>query len=493
MTSFKVKYSELNTSNLNNLAASLTVALSANGSTGPVINNLNVGALNLNTGNITLNSGYVIESAVDSLTATGSSQATALQLNREINRISNASNTGSPFSGVLLPASVAGLTVILVNSSSNSIQVYGNGNDTINDIVGATGVTQISNSEVEYACPLAGKWYTDGIGVGYAGSLVTDSFADGLTANAGGGQANATSITTTISRITNVANIGDSIKLPPAVPGLDLIVMNHGAKSIQVFGSGNDTVDDVSSTFGVPQMIGSVTIYACVTAGKWYSNGIGTGFAAGLPTISFTDNLTAHAGGGFASGTVLTSAMNRITSVANNGDSVLLPPTAPGLSITVVNATTGSIQVFGTGTDSINGNTFATGVSQLGNSVMVYESVGTGAWYVEGIGAGFAGSFPTVSYATITGVGGANSWATSTPITTVMVRVLGTGGVGLPGGVPTPPGLQITVVNANTGSVQVFPQSGDTIDGLGSRTITGAKTANFYSLQSGIWHALISS
>ena len=101
-------------------------------------------------------------------------------------------------------------------------------------------------------------------------------------------------------------------------------------------------------------MIGSVTIYACTIAGKWYSNGIGTGFAGGFPTVSFTDAMTALAGGAQA-GTAITTVINRVTTVVTAGDSVQLPVSSPGLQLTVINAAAAnSLNVFGQTGDTID-------------------------------------------------------------------------------------------------------------------------------------------
>src|SRR5258706_8332559 len=128
--------------------------------------------------------------------------------------------------------------------------------------------------------------------------FIYESFADGVVAFAGGGQAGATPITTEIARITVVANTGDSILLPLAAPGLTLMVVNHGGKPMQTFGTGGDTIDDQAAATGVSQMVNSVVIYVCTMPGKWYANGLGTGFAGSFETMSYTDGLTAHAGGG---------------------------------------------------------------------------------------------------------------------------------------------------------------------------------------------------
>ena len=127
--------------------------------------------------------------------------------------------------------------------------------------------------------------------------LLTESFTDNITAFAGGGQAGATAIASEIARVTTVATAGDSVKLPAAAPGLTIMVIHHGAKPMQVCGAGTDQIDDQAAATGVSQMVNSVCIYVCTTTGKWYANGLGTGFAGSFETQSYADGLTAHAGG----------------------------------------------------------------------------------------------------------------------------------------------------------------------------------------------------
>ena len=215
------------------------------------------------------------------------------------------------------------------------------------------------------------------------GSLPCESAADSLTAFATGGQAGALALTAQMNRVTTVATAGDSVKLPPATPGLDIFVINHGANSMQVFGAGTDTIDDVATATGVPQMVNSLVLYTCTVATKWYSEGLATGFGGpGLQTMSFTAGLTAFATGGQASAVLLPSMINRVATVATQGDSVKLPPSAVGLAIMVINRGANAMQVFGSGTDTINGIATATGISQGINTTAVFVCSVAGNWEV---------------------------------------------------------------------------------------------------------------
>ena len=151
---------------------------------------------------------------------------------------------------------------------------------------------------------------------------------DAVTAHAGGGQALATQLTGQTCRVTTVASIGDSVRLPPSQAGLEMLVINHGGNSMQVYGAGTDTIDDVATATGVNQMNGSMTIYSCATAGQWYSEGLGTGYVGSMQTISFTDGMSANAAGNQASATPILTSIARFTTGAGPGYSSLLPAAA---------------------------------------------------------------------------------------------------------------------------------------------------------------------
>src|SRR5258708_20999631 len=64
--------------------------------------------------------------------------------------------------------------------------------------------------------------------------FLIESSIDNITAFAGGGQAGAILLGGEVNRITTVASIGDSVKLPPSIAGLSLIVINPRGKRAQV-------------------------------------------------------------------------------------------------------------------------------------------------------------------------------------------------------------------------------------------------------------------
>jgi hypothetical protein len=88
------------------------------------------------------------------------------------------------------------------------------------------------------------------------------------------------------------------------------------------------------------------------TGGGALALGPGEGLFGLTPS---TNAITAFAGGGQASGVLLTSYINRVTIVATAADSVKLPIAQPGMQITVINAAAAnSLNVFPGLGDAIN-------------------------------------------------------------------------------------------------------------------------------------------
>src|SRR5258706_12321095 len=74
---------------------------------------------------------FFSESFQDNITAfAAGGQANATPLTRQNNRITTAVN---PNASVALPPALPGLEVFLIHHTANSVQVFGNGSDQVND------------------------------------------------------------------------------------------------------------------------------------------------------------------------------------------------------------------------------------------------------------------------------------------------------------------------------------------------------------------------
>ena len=214
------------------------------------------------------------------------------------------------------------------------------------------------------------------------GGFLYESAADNVVAGAGGGRVNAVALTSEMTRVSVVATTGDSVSLPRSVAGLTVILENASAKALQVYGDTVATINNQPFLTGVSQMGGSVVIYTCYAFGAWYANGLGTGYSGSLETMSSVNGITAFAGGGQASAAPLTAMMNRITTIATAGDSVILPVSTAGLQILTINATAvNALAVFPSGTDAINALAASTAFSLPASKTATFYCVNAGQWH----------------------------------------------------------------------------------------------------------------
>jgi len=92
-----------------------------------------------------------------------------------------------------------------------------------------------------------------------------------MTAYAGGGQASATAITTAFTRVTTVATIGDSVKLPSATVGKSVFVRNGTANSMDVFPQTGQSINALSANTALAVAANTSAMFFCTTAGVWDS------------------------------------------------------------------------------------------------------------------------------------------------------------------------------------------------------------------------------
>lgn len=101
--------------------------------------------------------------------------------------------------------------------------------------------------------------------------VVNPQVENAITAFATGGQASATQLTKTISRITVCATIADSVKLPAAKAGDVRFLVNSGAASANVFPATGETINALSANTALALAAGSKAAYFCPVDGAWFS------------------------------------------------------------------------------------------------------------------------------------------------------------------------------------------------------------------------------
>lgn len=106
--------------------------------------------------------------------------------------------------------------------------------------------------------------------------------------------------------------------------------------------------------------------------------------------ITPTTGLVAFAGGGKASATPLQPGVNVVATCATTADSVLLPAAKAGMLVVVFNAGAAAAQVFGAGTDTIDGAATGTGVVLTNAKRALYIATADGVWISAQLGVASA-------------------------------------------------------------------------------------------------------
>lgn len=95
-----------------------------------------------------------------------------------------------------------------------------------------------------------------------------------LTAHAGGTQAAALALSPTsfVHKVDTVASGNDSVRLPVSVAGqIHTVINNATTNSMQVFGAGTDTINNVATATGVALAAGAAAQFYCPVAGLWFA------------------------------------------------------------------------------------------------------------------------------------------------------------------------------------------------------------------------------
>lgn len=215
------------------------------------------------------NGRFWFESSVNALAAkAGGGRTGATLITSMVNRISTVATA---LDSCVLPPAFEGLCIAVLNDTANALQMFAQGSDTINTVAGATGVPHMNKSLVWYTCHIDGAWVANGIGSGFSGANVTYSYADGLTALAGGAQVGATLVNVSTARFTTVASAGDSGILMTAAPGLVTTVINAGVNIMNLFPAVGDQINSLGVNNALAIPAGAVVDLYCTVTGLWHS------------------------------------------------------------------------------------------------------------------------------------------------------------------------------------------------------------------------------
>jgi hypothetical protein len=122
------------------------IALMSNFASNPIVTN----------GNITTK--YLINSVGASISANGSISTDATVLGNTVNIITSVSSG----QGVILPTAIAGMTIYITNTSTDSLLVYPASGATINELSTNAALTQSSKATLHYVAASSTQWYSVG-------------------------------------------------------------------------------------------------------------------------------------------------------------------------------------------------------------------------------------------------------------------------------------------------------------------------------------------
>lgn len=172
---------------------------------------------------------------------------------------------------------------------------------------------------------------------------------------------------------------------PTPFAGLLTYIWNAGANPINCYPHPNDPSNQINGqTTNTPVVLGvrTVTAFVCFAPGIWQADGIGEGYSGSFATIVSQGNIAA-AGTSQGTATAITQAIVNFTSGGGAPAGGTLPPAKAGMQVWVGANTGSNIQVYGNGSDTINGTAGSTGVAQTNATVVVYTAPTDGAWLTK--------------------------------------------------------------------------------------------------------------
>lgn len=229
------------------------------------------------------------------------------------------------------------------------------------------------------------------------------------------------------------------------------------------------TADFAPGSIWINQSTSPAKIWICVSsatgAAVWalcsFSDNILGGSSAsfvnialtGLLTNSAATAVTAFSGGGQGSATLLADIVNNVTGASASSapyDSVKLQPAAAGLMQIVFNPGTNPIQLFTTGSDTINSFAGNVGVTIQPKGVVFCFTVASATWTAFGSGLNFSVNRVYKTNAATTGLTLASTDVTGADAQ-VFLNMTGTLGAGANAQLPTVASLVSAIPNAAAG------------------------------------------
>jgi hypothetical protein len=221
------------------------------------------------------------------------SQATGYQIQASYTRFSTVTpavsgNGNTPTAACVLPQTnrpfpMTGLILYIVNNTATPINCYPHPNDTNNSINAQAANTPVilgAFTTTEFNTDIAGTWWADGIGEGFANSIATVVSQGNITASTTNTQAAATPIVQAMAGVL-IASANNAVALPKANQGLQVVVNPTGAGNIagntplNVYPQ-NGSGDSINGGAGNALLAVTLqatfpTVFYCFTTGAWWT------------------------------------------------------------------------------------------------------------------------------------------------------------------------------------------------------------------------------
>ena len=417
-----------------------------------------------------------ITSTTDTITANpGGGQTNATLLTQQVNRVTTTATAGD---SVMLPVSIGGQFITVINSGVSALAVFPNGTDSIDGGSASASVTVPVSGVATFYCLTAGSWFTS-LNAAYTFSTLTVSGAttlsgtttlgnflyetagSGITAGTTRTQAGATALTKEVNRVDTATNPVVTVAAAASFTTASTTITMGSANTGNIQ-PGMVVYDNTQTAYvGVVSTYTGTTL-TLVAASKTNSSGS-------------TDSLI------FNYGSTL-------------GDGVLLPASGAGLDVTVINNTAYPIQVYGNGSDTINGIAATVGVPLPPGDVAQFECSVAGDWRVE-LGFGASGIIPTMLSAENVQAITPAAQSTAQPIGAVINHVTNVSASGAAVALPAAQyGIELAIENSAANPLTVYPvnSGSDKINGLSANSpvvIPGYTTALFRAASGGVWQS----
>ena len=290
-------------------------------------------------------SGRFIVGVDASVTAAGTTQATATALTKTYNIV----NTASANQGVQLVDASSGTRVTIFNSTTATIKIYPYTNESINDLTANAALSLGPEKGRDFVAVSATQWQSTDEGDALVATTID---ASQLASLDGGIDVNGSNFT--------VATSGN--------------VDTSGTLTVDGLSSLDGGIDVNSSKFTVAGATGNITTAGSlsVTGATTLSGDLKYGISASITASGTTQGAA----------TALTETINIVTtSTANHG--VKLKTAAEGLKVEVYNATANKIIVYPNTSDKIDGGSANVGKPLAPNCSMILVCKDATNWEIQ--------------------------------------------------------------------------------------------------------------